>query len=65
MACEKWIPAAKALVMHNPALLASAGKAQMCVGGSANLARGLTAVVRDAGRRGSSSSERPPDPGRR
>ena len=36
-----------------PALLASAGKAQMCVGGSARLARGLVADVEAHGRRGS------------
>ncbi|HZE71649.1 MAG TPA: NAD(P)/FAD-dependent oxidoreductase [Pyrinomonadaceae bacterium] len=42
-------PCCKGFGHHIPALLASAGKAQMCVGGSANLARGLTAVVRDAG----------------
>jgi len=34
---------------HIPALLASAGKAQMCVGGSASLARALVAAVRENG----------------
>ena len=34
---------------HIPALLASKGKAQMCQGGSANLARALVAAVEEAG----------------
>jgi phytoene dehydrogenase-like protein len=34
---------------HIPALLASSGKAQMCQGGSARLARALTAAVRESG----------------
>ena len=34
---------------HIPALLASKGKAQMCKGGSGNLARALVAAVRDMG----------------
>jgi phytoene dehydrogenase-like protein len=34
---------------HIPALLASAGKAQMCVGGSARLAEALVAAVTEAG----------------
>ena len=34
---------------HIPALLASAGKAQMCVGGSAQLARALVRVIEAAG----------------
>jgi phytoene dehydrogenase-like protein len=34
---------------HIPALLASSGKAQMCLGGSANLARALSAAVQESG----------------
>ena len=34
---------------HIPALLASKGKAQMCVGGSANLARALLSAVSESG----------------
>jgi phytoene dehydrogenase-like protein len=34
---------------HIPALLASSGKAQMCVGGSAALARALVSAVRESG----------------
>ena len=34
---------------HIPVLLAAAGKAQMCVGGSAGLARALVAAVRESG----------------
>lgn len=34
---------------HIPALLASSGKAQMCVGGSAGLARALVSAVQDSG----------------
>jgi phytoene dehydrogenase-like protein len=34
---------------HIPVLLAAAGKAQMCVGGSAGLARALVAAVRETG----------------
>lgn len=34
---------------HIPALLASKGKAQMCVGGSANLAKAMVAAVEESG----------------
>jgi phytoene dehydrogenase-like protein len=39
----------KGLGHHIPALLASPGKAQMCLGGSASLARALVAAVRESG----------------
>ena len=42
-------PCCKGFGHHIPSLLASSGKAQMCIGGSATLARGLTAVVNDTG----------------
>jgi phytoene dehydrogenase-like protein len=42
-------PCCKGFGHHIPALLASSGKAQMCLGGSATLGRGLSAVVDDTG----------------
>lgn len=42
-------PCCKGFGHHIPALLAATGKAQMCLGGSASLARALTSVVNDTG----------------
>lgn len=42
-------PCCKGFGHHIPALLAASGKAQICVGGSASLARALTAAVHEKG----------------